>query len=332
VAADHVTKVYGTFDPPLTFSTIGFVLGDTAAVLTGTLTRAAGDTVGKYPISQGTLASTNYAITFTGSTLDITPAAATVTAGNGTKVFGTPDGLITASASGFLASDGITVTATRAAGESVGSYVTTATATGTAVANYNVTFVAGSFSITPAASTVTVSCPASVTSTGSALTPCTATFATADGLSGALTVSYTNNTAVGTATASATYAGDANHTGSTGTSSFSITAPPVTIAAIVNPGPQVNTEGDNAGLRIQVVGAASTGRGVFAAMGLPAGLRMTPPGVILGHVRKNTAGAYQVTVTFTQDGVTASQTFDWTILPAPSGKEDNEQDQELNNE
>jgi hypothetical protein len=80
------------------------------------------------------------------------------------------------------------------------------------------------------------------------------------------------------------------------------------------------------------VGAASTGRGVFAAMGLPAGLRMTPPGVILGHVRKNTAGAYQVTVTFTQDGVTASQTFDWTILPAPSGKEDNEQDQELNNE
>ena len=391
-----MTKAYGALDPSLTFSAIGFVLGDTEAVLTGALTRAAGDTVGKYPISQGTLAATNYTITFTSSTLDITPAAATVTAGNGTKVFGTPDGPITASASGFLASDGITVSATRAAGENVGSYVTTATAAGAALTNYNVTFVPGTFTITrmaatvtagngtkvfgtpdgpitasasgflasdgitvsatraagenvgsyvttataagaalanynvtfvpgtfiitrmaatvtagngakvfgtpdgpitasasgflasdgitvsatraagenvgsyvttataagaalanynvafvpgsfiitPAASKVTVSCPASVTFTGSALTPCTATFATAGGLGGALTVSYTNNTAVGTATASATFAGDANHTGSTGTSSFSITAPPVTIT-IVNPGPQLNEEGDN---------------------------------------------------------------------------------------
>jgi hypothetical protein len=88
--------VYGALDPSLTFSAIGFVLGDTEAVLTGALTRAAGDTVGKYPISQGTLAATNYTITFTSSTLDITPAAATVTAGNGTKVFGVPDGQLTA--------------------------------------------------------------------------------------------------------------------------------------------------------------------------------------------------------------------------------------------
>jgi hypothetical protein len=311
VTAAPVTKVYGALDPSLTFSAIGFVLGDTQAVLTGTLTRAAGDTVGKYPISQGTLAATNYTITFTSSTLDITPAAATVTAGNGTKVFGTPDGPITASASGFLATDGITVSATRAAGENVGSYVTTATAAGAALANYNVTFVPGSFIITPAASKVTVSCPASVIFTGSALTPCTATFATANGLGGALTVSYTNNTAVGTATASATYAGDANHTGSTGTSSFSITAPPVTIT-IVNPGPQVNEEGDNVELRIHLVGAAPAS-GVFAAKGLPNGLYIAQPGIISGRVKKNTEGVYQVTVTFTHGGVTASQTFRWRI-------------------
>ncbi len=387
VTAAPVTKVYGALDPSLTFSAIGFVLGDTQAVLTGTLTRAAGDTVGKYPISQGTLAATNYTITFTSSTLDITPAAATVTAGNGTKVFGTPDGPITASASGFLASDGITVSATRAAGENVGSYVTTATAAGAALANYNVTFVPGSFIITRmtatvtagngakvfgtpdgpitasasgflasdgitvsatraagenvgsyvttataagvalanynvtfvpgsfiitlAASKVTVSCPASVTFTGSALTPCTATFATANGLGGALTVSYTNNTIVGSATASATYAGDANHTGSTGTSSFSITAPPVTIT-IVNPGPQVNEEGDNVELRIHLVGAAPAS-GVFAAKGLPNGLYIAQPGIISGRVKKNTEGVYQVTVTFTHGGVTASQTFRWRI-------------------
>jgi len=401
VAAAHVTKVYGTVDPPLTFSATGFVLGDTEAVLTGALTRAAGDTVGNYPISQGTLAATNYTITFTSNSLDITQAvatvtagsgtkvygtpdgpitasasgflaadgitvsatraagenvgsyvttataagaaltnynvtyvpgsftitraAATVTAGNGTKVFGTPDGPITASASGFLAADGITVSATRAAGENVGSYVTTATAAGAALANYNVTFVPGIFTITPVASKVTVSCPVSVTFTGLPLTPCTATFATADGLSGALTVAYTNNTAVGTATARATYAGDANHTGSTGTSSFAITAP----FSIVNPGPQVNTEGDKVELAIQLVGTTSAG-GVFSATGLPDGLQMNKQGVIRGHVKKNIAGVYQVTVTFTQGSITASQTFSWTIVPVPpalSGRDTQEDDE-----
>jgi len=173
-----------------------------------------------------------------------------------------------------------------------------------------------------------VSCPASVTFTGSPLTPCTANFATVDGLSGALTVTYTNNTAVGTATASATYAGDANHTGSTGASSFLITAPPVPFT-IVNPGPQVNTEGDKVELVIHVVGAAPGG-GVFAATGLPDGLQMNKQGVIRGRVKKNTAGAHQVTVTFTQGGMTASQTFGWTILPtlpAQSGEDTEENDE-----
>jgi hypothetical protein len=325
VAAAHVTKIYGSVDPPLTFNATGFVLGDTETILTGALTRAAGDTVGNYPISQGTLAATNYTITFTSNTFDITQAPATVTAANGTKVFGTADGAITASASGFLAADGITVSATRAAGENVGSYVTTATAAGAALTNYNVTYVPGSFIITPAPSKVTVSCPASVTFTGSALTPCTAIFATADGLSGALTVIYTNNTAVGTATASASYAGDANHAGSSGTSSFVITAP----FAIVNPGPQANTEGDKVDLVIQLVGATSAG-GVFATTDLPNGLQMNKQGVIRGRVKKNTAGVYQVTVTFTQGNFTASQTFSWTILPvlpAQSGSDTQEDDE-----
>lgn len=319
VAAAHATKTYGGVDPPLTFSATGFVLGETEAVLTGALTRAAGETVGNYPISQGTLAATNYTIAFTSNTLDITPAAATVTASSGTKVFGTPDGPITASSSGFLPADGITVSATRAAGENVGNYVTTATAAGAALTNYNVTFVPGSFTITPASSKVTVSCPSSVTFTGSPLTPCTATFATADGLSGALPVTYTNNTAIGTATASATYAGDANHTGSTGAGSFLISAPPVPFS-IVNPGPQVNAEGDKVELVIHVVGAASTG-GVFAATGLPNGLDINKQGVVRGRIKKNTAGQYQVTVTFTQGGSTASQNFSWTILSTLSGKD-----------
>src|SRR5438270_2673783 len=81
----------------------------------------------------------------------------------------------------------------------------------------------GSFTIGQATSSVTVSCPTTAqTYTGSALTPCTAAYKTSDGLSAASTVSYTNNTSVGTAGASASYAGDANHAGSSGTGSFTI--------------------------------------------------------------------------------------------------------------
>jgi len=104
-----------------------------------------------------------------------------------------------------------------------------------------------------------------------------------------------------------------------------ITAP----FSIVNPGPQANTEGDKVDLVIQLVGATSAG-GVFATTGLPNGLQMNKQGVIRGRVKKNTAGVYQVTVTFTQGSFTASQTFSWTILPvlpAQSGSDTQEDDE-----
>src|SRR6185436_19570411 len=46
VIADSQTKVGGSIDPPLTFTASGFQAGDTAAVLTGSLARAAGETPG----------------------------------------------------------------------------------------------------------------------------------------------------------------------------------------------------------------------------------------------------------------------------------------------
>ena len=59
-----------------------------------------------------------------------------------------------------------------------------------------------------------VTCPASVTYNGVAQTPCTATVTGVGGLNDSLTVSYTNNINAGTASASASFAGDANHNGS----------------------------------------------------------------------------------------------------------------------
>ncbi len=84
IVAGPETKVFGSADPTLAYTASGFQYSDTAAtVLTGSLARAAGETVsgGYYAIGQGTLtANSNDTIQFTGSSLSITPAtpAATV--------------------------------------------------------------------------------------------------------------------------------------------------------------------------------------------------------------------------------------------------------------
>src|SRR5205807_281826 len=78
------------------------------------------------------------------------------------------------------------------------------------------------FNVLQASSTTTVSCPASVPYTGAAQTPCTVSVTGAGGLSLTPTATYTNNTNAGTATASYTFAGDANHTGSSDSKTFTI--------------------------------------------------------------------------------------------------------------
>jgi hypothetical protein len=93
---------------------------------------------------------------------------------------------------------------------------------------YTVTATA-TITITKAPSVTTVSCPASVVYNGSAQTPCSAVATGAGGLNVTLPVSYANNTDAGTATASAIFGGDANHTGSGDSRTFEIDkAPTVT--------------------------------------------------------------------------------------------------------
>jgi hypothetical protein len=88
--------------------------------------------------------------------------------------------------------------------------------------NYNDAEDDVAITINKASSTVTVSCPASVVYTGAAQTPCTAK-ATGVAMSDvSLTVDYTNNTNAGPASANASWAGDNNHTGNTGTGTFTI--------------------------------------------------------------------------------------------------------------
>jgi len=78
--------------------------------------------------------------------------------------------------------------------------------------------------ISMAGSTMTVDCTAGApyTYTGSPLTPCTAVAAGAGNLSVQLTPIYSNNINAGTASVTADYTGDANHSASTGGGSFVI--------------------------------------------------------------------------------------------------------------
>ncbi|MGY5255623.1 MBG domain-containing protein, partial [Sphingobacterium spiritivorum] len=66
IVAEAKSKVYGSVDPVLTYTVTGFENGDDQSVITGALTRAAGEDIGTYAIEQGTLAtSANYDIVYT---------------------------------------------------------------------------------------------------------------------------------------------------------------------------------------------------------------------------------------------------------------------------
>jgi hypothetical protein len=158
VTADAQSRVYGASDPVLSFGAAGLVGGDTAATaLTGTLTRAAGENVGSYAITQGTLAGANYAINFTGANFAITPATLTVTANAQSRVYGASDPVLSFGTAGLVGGDtaatALTGALTRAAGENVGTYAITQGSL--AAANYTISFTGANFAITPAALTVT---------------------------------------------------------------------------------------------------------------------------------------------------------------------------------
>ncbi|MGL5838750.1 MAG: beta strand repeat-containing protein, partial [Sphingorhabdus sp.] len=148
VTADALTRIYGDSNPALTYAVggAGLVNGDT---LTGALATSAGvaSNVGSYAITQGTLAaSPNYALTYVGANLSVTPRALSVlyTANAVTSTYGntipTLTGAITSN--GLVNGDTLTGTASWAtpAGSTsnIGSYGITGSGL-TASSNYALT-------------------------------------------------------------------------------------------------------------------------------------------------------------------------------------------------
>ena len=144
------TKVYGAADPVFAYTTT-----PAGVVMTGALGRATGTAVGNYAINIGTLANTNYTVTFVSSTFAITPKAVTVTAAAGQgKTFGATDPALTyTTAPALVTGDTFTGSLVRASGEAVGNYAITQ---GTlANGNYTITYVPDFFAIGKKTITVT---------------------------------------------------------------------------------------------------------------------------------------------------------------------------------
>ena len=160
VTAEAKEKTYGGEDPELTYTVSGLKYEDTKeTVLTGALTRAAGEDVGTYAIGQGTLAANgNYTISYTGANLTIGKKTLTVTAEAKSKTYGAEDPALTYSVSGLENGDTketvLTGALTRAAGEDVGTYAI-GQGTLTANGNYTVNYIGADLTIGKKTLTVT---------------------------------------------------------------------------------------------------------------------------------------------------------------------------------
>ncbi len=190
VTADAKTKVYGDADPVLTYQITSGSLAGNGDAFSGSLIRAAGEDVGVYAITQGTLAlGSNYDLTFIGANLTIGARAITVTANDVTKIYGEPDDLTYSITSGTLAgTDAFTGALSHTGGENVGTYPIVQ---GTLAlnGNYTITFVGATLTITPRFVTVTANTLTKVYGDADpvlAYTVTTGSLATGDVFSGAL--------------------------------------------------------------------------------------------------------------------------------------------------
>ena len=141
------SKVYGSADPTSFFYTLSTPLVN-GEVLTGALTRSLGEIVGPYIISQGTLANSNYNITYVGNNFNITKATLTITAEDKLKLYGATVPALTYTYTGLVSGDVLpltTISTTALASSPVDSYPITVSAASDA--NYTINYVAGTLTV-----------------------------------------------------------------------------------------------------------------------------------------------------------------------------------------
>jgi hypothetical protein len=161
ITAQNASRTYGAANPAFVVSYSGFVNGENASVLGGSLafnSATVSSAVGSYPITPSGLSSSNYEISFVDGTLTVTKASLTVTAQNASRQEGEANPSFTVSYSGFVngenasALGGTLVFSTSAnASSPAGSYPIVPS--GLTSANYEISFVNGTLTVTANAPT-----------------------------------------------------------------------------------------------------------------------------------------------------------------------------------
>ena len=150
ISANALSKSYGDADQTLSWTaetqsgSRGLIPGDS---FSGALGRAAGENIGAYAITQGTLGNNNYSISYSGNNLTVNPRRISLSATATGKIYGDTDPKLAVDiTSGSLGSvtvsdalSDVTGALTRQTGSSVGNY-DIALGSGKKVSNYAVAF------------------------------------------------------------------------------------------------------------------------------------------------------------------------------------------------
>jgi FtsP/CotA-like multicopper oxidase with cupredoxin domain len=168
ITASSGTMAYGGAVPTITPSYLGFVNGETAAVLTTaptcSTTATSTSPVGTYPSTCTGAVAANYAISYVAGTVTVTGAPLTITASSTSVAYGAAVPAITPAYAGFVNGDTAAVlttaptcTTTYTQGAPVSGSPYTTSCSGAAAANYTISYVNGSVAVTPVALTITAS-------------------------------------------------------------------------------------------------------------------------------------------------------------------------------
>jgi len=241
VTANATSKTYGATDPVLGYtSSPSSLIGGNS--FTGSLTRAAGEGVGTYAISQGSLsAGSNYAMTFVGANLTISKASQSITFGAlSAQTYGNSTFSLNATASSSLtvnytSSNTSVATIAGSTVTIVGAGSTTITAAQAGDSNYNAaTSVNQTLTVNQATTSITFPALSNTTagnasySAGVTVTPAAAVIAYTSSNPSVATVGASNGTitplAPGVTTITASVIGTANYTAATANRTLNVAA------------------------------------------------------------------------------------------------------------
>ncbi len=164
IVASSGSMDYGSTPPTITPTYEGLASNDTAPATppTCTTTATSSSGVGTYPSSCSGAADPNYTIAYTSGSVEVDPAALTITASSVSNSYGAAPPAITAGYSGFVNNENAnalttapTCTTTVLPTTPVGTYASSCS--GAVDANYTFTYIAGTVTVSPASLSITAS-------------------------------------------------------------------------------------------------------------------------------------------------------------------------------